>query len=350
MTNVDTHAPRPTTCDGATTELGCTFGLFLNLGANLAPTADAVFDLARRQAELADEAGYHDVWVTEHHFSRFGLNPSALTAAAFLLGSTKRVRVGTAVVVAPLRHPVELAENAAVLDQFSSGRFDLGLGRGGYSREPEVFGIDEARWQVEPETTAQTLLDLWAPDAERLAQPPPRMGSGHPPILLATNTPKRVEFAARKGLALQHHFVSRPSARIALERQYAEARAAAGLDGLGPKHLHTVIVLVTNRAARASSVRARLQAALAESFDTDNHPAAAHRTSRSVSHEVANSAIIGSSAEVIDELGQFIEAVSARRVAIFQEAIGDARLTVDSVERFATDVAPQLAARSEPSN
>ena len=94
-----------------------TFGLFLNMGANLAPTTAGVFDLTLREADAAEQLGYDELWVTEHHFIRFGINPSALTTAGFLLGRTERIRVGTAVTLSPLLHPVEMAERSATVGE-----------------------------------------------------------------------------------------------------------------------------------------------------------------------------------------------------------------------------------------
>ncbi|MEM7018265.1 MAG: LLM class flavin-dependent oxidoreductase [Pseudomonadota bacterium] len=102
------------------------YGIFLNMGANLGKTPEDVFQLTLEQAMLAEELGFHDLWLTEHHCIPFGINPSAITASAFLLGKTSRIRVGTAVTLSPLYHALEIAERTALLDQFSGGRFDLG--------------------------------------------------------------------------------------------------------------------------------------------------------------------------------------------------------------------------------
>ena len=59
------------------------FGVLLNMSANLGARPEDVFDLTLTQAELAEQLGYDELWVTEHHFIRFGLNPSALTTAGF---------------------------------------------------------------------------------------------------------------------------------------------------------------------------------------------------------------------------------------------------------------------------
>ncbi|MGE0544448.1 MAG: LLM class flavin-dependent oxidoreductase, partial [Dehalococcoidia bacterium] len=151
------------------------FGLFLNAGEFPGMSHDAIYDLLVSQAELADQLGYHDLWITEHHFIPFGINSSALAAAAFLLGHTQSVRVGTAVVLAPQYHPVQLAEQTAILDQFSRGRFDLGIGRGGYLRDFEVFGTPLDRYDREVEATIRTLLDAWD------GQPLPNAGGTAPP-------------------------------------------------------------------------------------------------------------------------------------------------------------------------
>jgi luciferase-like monooxygenase len=69
------------------------------------------------------------VGVAEHHFMSSGTCPSAITLAGYLRGVTRRIAVGTTVSVLSTQHPVALAEQAALLDQLSGGRFRLGVGR-----------------------------------------------------------------------------------------------------------------------------------------------------------------------------------------------------------------------------
>lgn len=331
-----------------------TFGLFLNMGANMAPTPEGVFALTRRQADLADAAGYHDLWVTEHHFIRFGLNPSALTASGYLLGRTSNVRIGTAVVLSPLVHPVDLAERAALLDQLSEGRFDLGLGRGGYARDYGVLGVDTARWDDEPDASVDAIVALWAgapvdrtePDVG--IQPPPR-AAGHPPIFVASSNDRAVQRAAAAGLGLQHYFAMPTAARVALERRYCDA---GGADET--VHVHTLIVVVDDG---DPTTRDRLRAALTQSFRDGDHPAVPQRPDHHVAPDgtpldrsamasmVADGAIVGTPAQVVDELGEFIAATGARRLILYQEAIADPVITMESVERFAADVMPQFTGR-----
>ncbi|MBJ7464789.1 MAG: LLM class flavin-dependent oxidoreductase [Mycolicibacterium sp.] len=323
------------------------FGVLLNMGSGVAATPQGVFDLTLRQSATAEELGYADLWVTEHHFIDFGINPSALTTAGFLLGRTQRIRVGTAVVLSPLRHPVELAERAALLDQLSGGRFDLGLGRGGYRRDFDILEVDFARWDDEPLASAQRLLHLWAgaPGAINI-QPPPHT-QPHPPLLLATSSTAGVEFAARNQLALQHYFATPVPQRLAVEAAYRE------FQGETPAHLHTLIVIVDGTAGR----RDQLAAALRRSFRAGEHPHVPQAVNRHIgpdgrpadsaamAEQVAANAIIGSPAQVVDELGAFIDNTGARRIAIYPEAIADAAVTLTSLEDFAELVAPQLTER-----
>ncbi|WKG01975.1 LLM class flavin-dependent oxidoreductase [Mycolicibacterium sp. HK-90] len=323
-------------------------GVLLNMGAGLGTGPGEVFDFTVEQATAAEQLGYDELWVTEHHFIRFGINPSAVTTAAFLLGRTSRISVGTAVALSPLYHPVDLAERTALLDQLSHGRFVLGLGRGGYRRDFDVLDIDYARWDGEPMTGAQRILDLWASTDSVEIQPPARTRP-HPELLLATSSPAGVDFAARNGLALQHYFAVPAEQRVRLEARYAELLG----DGRpAPDHLHTLIVVVDD----GPDVRERLEASLRTSFRDGDHPHVPQAGDRHIGPDgkpvdrdamatsVANLAIVGGPNQVADELGRFMETTGATRIAVYHEAIGDPATTMKSLQDFAILVAPQIGA------
>ena len=116
------------------------FGLFLLAAQFPGQDHTTVLDSTVAAAVAAEEAGFDDVWVAEHHFMSYGICPSAITLAGYLLGATQRIAVGTAVSVLSTQHPIAVAEQTALLDQLSSGRFRLGVGRGGPWVDLEVFG------------------------------------------------------------------------------------------------------------------------------------------------------------------------------------------------------------------
>jgi alkanesulfonate monooxygenase SsuD/methylene tetrahydromethanopterin reductase-like flavin-dependent oxidoreductase (luciferase family) len=126
-----------------------------------------------RALELCEEAealGAHSLWVTEHHLFEDGYLPQPLTFAAAIAARTRRVRIGTAIMIAPLHHPVAIAEQAAVVDILSGGRLDLGLGAGYLEAEYALFGADPARKGGATFDVVAELRRIWA---ENRVTPPP---------------------------------------------------------------------------------------------------------------------------------------------------------------------------------
>lgn len=95
-------------------------------------------------AQLAERLGYHGVLVAEHHFTNYCAIPNPLMLAAAIGQRTSRIRIGTAVVVLPLHHPVRLAEDIAQADQLTGGRLEVGFGRGYAPYEFAPLGLDLA--------------------------------------------------------------------------------------------------------------------------------------------------------------------------------------------------------------
>ncbi|MBV9152548.1 MAG: LLM class flavin-dependent oxidoreductase [Alphaproteobacteria bacterium] len=93
------------------------------------------------EAVLAEELGFDNVWVSEHHFSPDQWNPSPFTFLAAVAARTSHIRLGTYVLLLPLRNPVQVAEDVAVLDNISNGRIDLAVGVGSAAGEFRTLGI-----------------------------------------------------------------------------------------------------------------------------------------------------------------------------------------------------------------
>lgn len=343
------------------------FGLFLNAGAQLGNSHEEVFALTLAQAELAERLGYRDVWVSEHHFIPFGINANALTLAGFILGRTESLRVGTAVTLAPLYHPMQLAEQVAILDQCSGGRLDFGIGRGGYLRDFEVFGIDTARWDDEIEASADLMLKAWTeqevmgsgswfdfPSTPLFPRP---LSRPHPPLHLATSTPRGVEFAARHGLPLLHYWGTPIEPRMKVEAHYAETAKICGISD-PPAHVHALVALVTDD---EDGARARLEQALQDSFKAGDWPHVPQAKNRHLDAEgkpvdrsalagfVAQKALVGTPERVAAQLREIEATTGASRFVLYMEAIAEKELILESIKRFAREVMPLLQAKETAS-
>ncbi|MGE0667987.1 MAG: LLM class flavin-dependent oxidoreductase [Sphingomonadales bacterium] len=95
---------------------------------------------ALEQIVAAEQAGWDSVWLTEHHFIEDGYTPSPLVIAAAIGAKTKRMRIGTNLMVLPLHDPIRIAEDAATVSLLTGGRFDLGVGGGYRQVEFSQFG------------------------------------------------------------------------------------------------------------------------------------------------------------------------------------------------------------------
>ncbi|QLL08931.1 LLM class flavin-dependent oxidoreductase [Mycobacterium vicinigordonae] len=94
-----------------------------------------------QEASWAEELGYDEVWLAEHHFSPYGMLADLPQIATAIATQTERIRIGTACMVAPFHSPIQLAERIALVDVLSNGRFDAGFGRGYQSHEFKGFGV-----------------------------------------------------------------------------------------------------------------------------------------------------------------------------------------------------------------
>ncbi len=101
-----------------------------------------VFDKAQAIAELMDRTGYDTFWMAEHHFQYEGYEciPNLLMMAVHLAHLTERLRIGCGFNIAPMWHPLRLAEDFATADILTGGRVTFGVGRGYHTREVETFG------------------------------------------------------------------------------------------------------------------------------------------------------------------------------------------------------------------
>ena len=113
------------------------------------------------QAVLAEQIGFDSIWVSEHHFTEDGYLPSLAPMLAVLSQRTSRVKLGTAVLLAPLHHPLRLAEDMALVDQLSGGRLELGIAPGYRPEEFEVLGVPKRQRGRRTDETIELLQLAW---------------------------------------------------------------------------------------------------------------------------------------------------------------------------------------------
>jgi len=163
------------------------------------------------QAERAEALGFASFWLPEHHFSGASAIPSPLLSLAAVAARTRRLRLGTTSYLLPVRHPVHVAEEVAVLDRLSGGRVILGVGRGFRSAVFAAFGVPAAEKRDRFEAALAVCRDAWAgkpvawdADASGARTPvvvsPRPVQEPHPPVWVAAFGPKGVAQAGRLGL------------------------------------------------------------------------------------------------------------------------------------------------------
>lgn len=138
------------------------FGIFLDFQLRRGGTQEEAFRETFQLVDLAEETGLDTAWLAESHFNQNRPLAAQLVIASAIAARTKRLRVGTAVQVLPLVHPLRIAEEAATVDQVSEGRFELGVGRSGNVRAYETMGIDYEESRDRFQEALDIIMKAWS--------------------------------------------------------------------------------------------------------------------------------------------------------------------------------------------
>ncbi|HWL42979.1 MAG TPA: LLM class flavin-dependent oxidoreductase [Ilumatobacter sp.] len=259
--------------------------------------------------EEAERLGADSVWFSEHHMFADGYLPQPLTLAAAAAARTRRVRIGTAVVVAPLRPAVQIAEEAAVVDLISAGRLELGLGAGYRKPEFDLFAADLSRRYSATDARVRDIRALW--DEGRVTPAPvqPRV-----PIWLGYTGPQGARRAGRLGEGLL-------SSRPELLAPYLEGLAEGGHDPAAARMGGNAAAWVTDDPERDWPTFSRH---LAHQFDTYRRYGV-EGTDRPVPRPVDPAKLIDSARN--DALGSFTYGTPDDVAARIAARLGDAPVT-----------------------
>lgn len=159
---------------------------------------------------IADEAGFEMAWAIEHHGHEYYIGPNPLMQLVHWAAHTRRIRLGTAVVVVPYWHPIRLAGEAGMADLLTGGRIELGVARGAFQYEFDrmLDGLPQERGGEHLRETIEVVLKLWQGDTEHHGQhfqfpigtaTPKPIQKPHPPIWVAARDPKTFDWAVKHG-------------------------------------------------------------------------------------------------------------------------------------------------------
>ncbi len=157
----------------------------------------------------AETLGFDSVWIGEEHFYSLGICPSPQLFLTALARETTRLRLGTAVSVLPLEHPLRKAEDFAMLDILSGGRLDVGVGKGAFPKHFEGFRVSLQDMRARYEEALEIIERAWTQERfsyegqfwqiPELSLSPKPLQKPHPPIYRGLSSPEAFEPAGAKG-------------------------------------------------------------------------------------------------------------------------------------------------------
>jgi alkanesulfonate monooxygenase SsuD/methylene tetrahydromethanopterin reductase-like flavin-dependent oxidoreductase (luciferase family) len=170
-----------------------------------------LFEEGIEQIQYAEEMGFDFVLIAEHHFTNYGMSPAPLMQALYIAERTQRIQIATAVLVLPIWQPLRLAEEVAVLDNLTNGRFICGIGRGYQPHEFARYGVIPEQSRSMFNEALDIILQAWTCDEsfahegehyrfpETVVWPKPYQRP-HPPLWVAGSSADTIRLAAERDM------------------------------------------------------------------------------------------------------------------------------------------------------
>jgi alkanal monooxygenase alpha chain len=356
------------------------FGVFVTTAHHPNQTQEEVFDNTTLYAVEAERLGYRGAWVLEHHFTRFGLCAHPITLAAYILGKTTTLRVGTAVCVLPLYHPLQIAEQVAMVDQLSNGRFDFGVGRGAFRKDFNAFGVDPAKSHLIMREWLDIIKRAWTDDTVEAHSelidfapvplyPAPRV-KPHPPIYVVCESPSSTEWVASQGYPmLLSWWLEREAIRSQIEL-YDEVARSHGHDPSRVEHVLSAIACVADTQEEAKDqirdnigwwrkVGQEAFLKFEELQKLDNYEFVLRRWEdqilagggdsdageRAALERLLDLNLVGTVEQCVDRILELVETTGVRHIIVGFEGTSDRERALQSMRKFAEEVVPQVQAK-----
>jgi len=272
---------------------------------------ETVYDRALERIEIMDRTGYDAVWLAEHHFHSFSVCPSVHMMGTHVAARTRRLRIGTAVSLAALYHPLRLAEEVALLDVLSGGRVNWGAGRGFDRTEFLAFGVPQEESAARFREAVDIVLRAWTTDRlthegryfrfDGIEVLPKPQQKPHPPVWLAASSPDAIRRAAAGGFTIMmdpHSAHPEIASKRELYREQLEARGLS-IEGREIPMARLVAIARTRREAEETARRGARW--LVDSYTGPQH--------QSLTGVIGFGVAVGAAATPVDPVERYLDGV-----------------------------------------
>ncbi len=254
------------------------------------------------QGEIAEAIGFDSFWLPESHFAGRASLPSPLTLLAAIASRTNRIGLGTTSYLLPIRHPIQAAEEVAVLDCLSNGRLILGVGRGFQNAMFTVFDVPTKEKRKKFKANLQVMKDAWQglplavdENGEPITLAPLPVQKPYPPIWVAAFGPLAIKQAGGLGLPYIASPMETLQSLVDNYNRHGEHVSEAGHDRIDTVPIMRTLFVCEN-SHKVSTIRNNLQQE-------------AESRMRTVSADPADWAIIGDSSFVKDKISEYQESL-----------------------------------------
>lgn len=243
------------------------FGIFHEFLTTQTGSQAEAFAQSFAQIEAAERWGLDVVWLAEIHMNPTrSLLSAPLTVASAIAARTHRIKIGTAVQILPLGHPLRLAEETATIDQISGGRLIFGVGRSAFPRAYNAYGIPYEESQDRFAESLDIIKTAWTqPNCsyrgryhsfDNFTLVPQPVQQPHPEIRIAASQHETYATIGELGYPLFSAVRASPLTELAYHtRAYREAWAAAGHPGEPRAFLQVPIYVAETREAALEDAR-----------------------------------------------------------------------------------------------
>src|SRR5215510_3011321 len=209
---------------GGTVRFGTYYFLQVPPGASDAEVIQREFE----QMLFSEELGYDTVWLTEHHFTEYGISVSPMTLAAAIAARTQRVHIALAAAILPFHDPLRLAEEVAFVDLLSKGRLRVGIGRGNRPIEFAGYRIPQEENRERFGEILEIMIQAWTRQKvsfhgkfftiDGIPVIPKPYQKPHPPLMLVCVSPETIQMAARRKWSMLNSILFGPFSQITQNR------------------------------------------------------------------------------------------------------------------------------------